>query len=1043
MKLAELSVKRPVGVIMLVLGVLVLGIISLRNLAVDLYPKIEVPVAVVTTTYQGASPQEVERLISEPVESAVGSIQGIDSIQSVSSPNSSMVIMQFDWGTNIDNALNDIRERIDQVVGMLPEDADRPSVLRIDPQQTPVMWIGLSGAAPEKLQDIVKDEIEPYFERVDGVASISTQGGKEREIRVEIDQAKLNSYGISAAQLVEALRTENQAASAGNLEKGSQELQVRIDGEFTKVEDIKKTPIQLNDGRTVQLEDVAEVKDTFKDLLTTSRVNHESALVLSVLKQSDANTVKVADGMYEAIDEMQKNLKEDGVSLSIIMDTSDFIRQSISSVVDNIISGAVLSTIILLFFLKSIRAMLVIGLTIPIGIISTFSLMYFTGETLNILSMGGLALGIGMMVDSAIVIMEHIFSMRQKGVPLQEAAIRGSSELAPAVIGATLTSVVVFAPIVFVEGLAAELFRPLALTVSFSQFASLVAALTLVPMLSARLLKNVKTIGAVTDTVEVEAEKTGRFKAFMKSVSKRYSRFLEWALGHRKTVLLTTFLLIVGSFGLVPFIGTTFIPPSDQGQITLDIVAREGVQLKEMESIVDEVDKKLKKYDDTIETSYVTVGGNNTGFGTAVSNEASYIIQLVEADKRNIDTISMIKNLEKEVTDIPGAEFKVGEMNSGFGSGAPVDIKISGSDLGVLKDLAQQVTWIIEDVKGTYNVDNTVAEGRPEIKIEVKRDLVSQYGLSYQQVMNEIKLGFDGQVATRYRTDGNEYDVRVLLPEDKRQTIRDLESMTIRSNTGIDVPLSAVAELKQVQGPAQINRDNQERQVSVTSDIRDRDLGSINNEIKAKIDQLAVPEGYRISTGGQGEDMAESFKDLALALLLSIFLVYLVMAVQFESFAYPFVIMFSLPTTVIGVLVGLFITQKPLSVPAFIGIIMLAGIVVNNGIILVEYINLLRQKGFERMEAIIDAGLSRIRPIFMTALATILGMVPLALGIGEGAEAQAPMAIVIIFGLTFSTLFTLVLVPVVYTFIDDFSNWTKRISFRRKTKQNNNLDLPQ
>jgi hydrophobic/amphiphilic exporter-1 (mainly G- bacteria), HAE1 family len=1029
--LAQLAVKRPVGVIMMIFGVLVLGIVSLKNLAVDLYPKIEVPVAVITTTYQGASPQEIERLVSEPIESVVGSIQGIDKIQSVSSPNSSLVIMQFDWGTNIDNALNDIRERIDQVAGMLPEDADRPSVLRIDPQQTPVMWIGLSGAAPEKLQDIAKDEIEPYFERVDGVASISTQGGKEREIRVEIDQARLNSYGLSAAQLVEALRSENQAASAGNLEKGSQELQVRIDGEFTEVEDIQKTPIQLKDGRTIELGDVAEVKDTFKDLLTTSRVNHEPALVLSVLKQSDANAVKVADGMYEAIDEMQKNLKKDGISLSIILDTSDFIRQSIDSVVDNIISGAVLSTIILLFFLKNIRAMLVIGLTIPIGIIATFSLMYFTGETLNILSMGGLALGIGMMVDSAIVIMEHIFSLRQKGVPLQEAAIQGGSELAPAVIASTLTSVVVFAPIVFVEGLAAELFRPLALTVSFSQFASLAAALTLVPMLSARLLKNVKTIGTVAEVTETE-EKTGRFKAFIKSLRSRYSRFLQWALNHRKTVLLTIFLLIIGSFGLVPFIGTSFIPPSDQGQISLDIVAREGVQLKEMESIVDEVDKKLKKYDDTIETSYVTVGGNNTGFGTSVSNEASYIIQLVEADKRNIDTTAMIKKLEKELKDIPGAEFKVGALDPGFGSGAPVDIKISGPNLDVLKDLAQQVTWIVEDVKGTYNIDNTVAEGRPEIKIKVKRDLVSQYGLSYQQVMNEIKLGFDGQVATRYRTDGNEYDVRVLLPEDKRRTIRDLESMTIRSNTGIDIPLSAVAELKQVQGPAEINRDNQQRQVSVTSDIRDRDLGSINNEIKAKIDQLAVPEGYRISTGGQGEDMAESFKDLSLALILSIFLVYLVMAVQFESFAYPFVIMFSLPTTIIGVLVGLFITQKPLSVPAFIGIIMLAGIVVNNGIILVEYINILRQKGFERMEAIIDAGLSRIRPILMTALSTILGMVPLALGIGEGAEAQAPMAVVIIFGLTFSTIFTLVLVPVVYTLIDDFGSKMKHFRFRRK-----------
>lgn len=1027
---------------MIVLGLIVLGIVSLKNLAIDLYPKIEVPVAVITTTYQGASPQEVEKLISEPIESVVGSIQGVDSIQSVSSPSSSLVVMQFDWGTNVDNALNDIRERIDQVAGMLPEDADRPSVLRIDPQQTPVMWIGFAGAAPEKLQKVVEDRIEPAFERVDGVASVGTQGGKQREIRVEIDQASLKSYGLSADQVVNALRAENQAASAGNLEKGTQDLQVRIDGEFTEIEDIKKTSIQLQDGRTISVDDIAEVNDTYKETLTLSQVDQKPALVLSILKQSDGNTVKVADEMYEAIEKMNKELEKDGLKLSIIMDTSTFIRQSISSVVNNMIMGAVLSTIVLLLFLRSIRATLVIGLTIPIAIISTFTLMYFTGETLNILSMGGLALGIGMMVDSAIVILEHIFDLRQKGVPLKEAAIRGGKELAPAVIASTLTSVVVFAPIVFVEGLAAELFRPLALTVSFSLLASLVAALTLVPMLSSKMLtRQVKTAAEQ----ELEEEKTGRLHIFIHKVIDKYRNFLKWALNHRKTVLVSTLLLIVGSFGLVPFIGTSFIPPSDQGQMSIDIVTREGARIEETQAIVDEVDKRLNKYKKIIDTNYVTIGGGNNGFGSPASNEASYIIQLVKPEERDMTTSAFIKKMEKEVQDIPGAEFKVGEMDPGLGSGSPVDIKISGPDLDVLKDLAQQVMWIVEDVKGTYNIDSTVAEGRPEIKIEVKRDILSQYGLSYQQVMNEIKLGFDGQVATRYREDGSEYDVRVLLPENRRQTIRDLENMVIRSNNGIDVPLSAVAELKQVQGPAEINRDNQQRQVSVTSDIRDRDLGSINKEIQEKVDQLSMPEGYTLSMGGQGEEMADSFQSLALALVLSIFLVYLVMAVQFDSFAYPFVVMFSLPTTVVGVLVGLAVTQKPLSVPAFIGLIMLAGIVVNNAIVLVEYINLQRQKGMERMAAIIDAGLSRMRPIFMTTLTTVLGMIPLALGIGEGAEAQSPMAVVIIFGLLFSTIFTLVLIPVVYTFIDDFGSKMKRFRFprRRKQKQIEDIEISQ
>ncbi|HZG73502.1 MAG TPA: efflux RND transporter permease subunit, partial [Chondromyces sp.] len=525
MKIVELSVKRPVGVIMIVIGLLVLGMISLKNLAIDLFPKMNVPVAVVTTTYQGASPQEIEKLVSEPLESAVGSIQGVDTIQSVSSPNSSLVVLQFDWGTDIESALNDIRERIDQVEGILPEDADSPSVMRLDPQQTPVLWVGLSGKSPEQLQNIAEDTVQPAFERVDGVASVSIQGGKQREIRVEINQALLNNYGLTADQIANALRVENQAVSAGVLRKGSQELQVRVDGEFTSIEDIEKTPIQLQDGRTITVGDVANINDTFKDALTLSEVNQKPALVLSILKQSDGNTVEVADGMYEEIDELNQELKKSDVELSVIMDTSTFIRQSISSVVDNMITGAVLSVIVLLLFLRSFRSTLVIGVSIPIAIISTFTLMYFTGETLNVLSMGGLALGIGMMVDNSIVILEHIYDLRQKGMPLKEAAIKGGKELASAIIASTMTTVVVFAPIVFVEGLAGELFRPLAMTVTFSLLLSLITALTIVPMLSSKLLtKQVK----MPEDIEVEEGKKGRLKRFAQAIVSRYKRFLEW-----------------------------------------------------------------------------------------------------------------------------------------------------------------------------------------------------------------------------------------------------------------------------------------------------------------------------------------------------------------------------------------------------------------------------------------------------------------------------------------------------------------------------------
>ncbi|WP_088104237.1 efflux RND transporter permease subunit [Halalkalibacter urbisdiaboli] len=1030
MKLVELSVKRPVGVIMFVIAALILGGMSLKNLAIDLFPKMDIPVAVVTTTYDGAAPQEVEQLVTRPVESALGSIEGVTMVESTSSPGASLVIMQFDWGREIDEAMNDIRERIDQVAGILPEDVGRPSILRIDPQQTPVMWVGISGAAPEKLQVLVEEEIEPAFERVPGVASVGIEGGKQREILIELDRAKLLTYGLTGSNVVQAISGENSNASAGNLTRGSQDLQLRIVGEYSSIADIEKTPIPLNTGGSVKVSDVATVNDTFKEQALLSQVNGENALVLSIMKQSDGNTVEVANGMHKAIDRLQKDLQRDGLELSVVLDTSQFIKQSISSVVNNMLMGAVLSVGILLLFLNSIRTTLVIGLTIPIAIISTFTLMYFTGETLNILSMGGLALGIGMMVDSAIVILENIFTKLQKGYPIRRAAIEGGRELAPAVFASTMTTVVVFVPIVFVEGLAAEIFSPLALTVAFSLFASLVAALTLIPMLSSKLLGNTK--------VSFDGEDNKGFNKLLNKVENRYSRLLQRALRLRKTTLAITGALIVASLALVPFIGTAFIPGSDQGQVTISVVGQTGSTLDETKDIVQKINGVMEPLAAAIDTSYVLIGGSNDGISGGSTNEANYTIQLVPPSERDITTEQFQKQLSDSIVDIPGAEITVQGVEAGFGTGSPIQLNISGSDLAVLEDLAQQVIWAVEEVDGTVNVESTVSEGRPELQIVVNRDLAESYGLSYQQVMSEVVLGFNGQLATRYRSDGSEYDVRVILPEEERKTIRNLETMVVRSARGVDVPISAIAELKQVQGPTEINRSNQQRQVRVTSDIDGRDLGSVTNDIQQRIDRMNLPEGYSVVMGGDAEEMAESFTQLTLALLLSIFLVYLVMAVQFESFLHPFTIMFSLPTTLIGILVGLFVMNEPLSIPAFIGVIMLAGIVVNNAIILVSYINILREQGIERYEAIVEAGRSRLRPILMTTLTTALAMVPLALGIGEGAEAQAPMGVVIIFGLSFSTVFTLVLIPVMYTMLDDFSNWLKKkrtSTFSRRKRQ--------
>ena len=1001
MKLVDVSVKRPVGVIMFVLVALVLGAISLKNLAIDLFPEMDIPVAVVVTSYEGAAPQEIEQLITRPIESSVGSIEGIRNVQSVSSPGSSLVMLQFDWGKKIDDSMNDIRESVDRISGMLPEDANSPSILKIDPQQMPVMWIALSGAPLEQLQVIADEEIQPAFERVAGVASAGIEGGRTREIQVLLDQGKLAAYGITGSQVAQAIGAENRAASAGNLTRGNQDLQLRIDGQFTSIHDIEETAIQLQDGRTVRVADVATVLDSYRNMTMKSQVNGEDSLVLSIMKQSDGNTVQVADGMYRAMDAAQARLGE-GIELHVILDTSIFIKESINSVVRNMVLGGILATLILLLFLRSIRTTLVIGISIPIAIISTFTLMYFTGETLNILSMGGLALGLGMMVDSAIVILENIFSKRQKGMSIIEAAREGASELAPAVFASTMTTVVVFLPIVFVEGIASMMFKPLAYTVAFALFASLVVSLTLIPMLSSKMLHKVK--------FDYEREDN---KGLLNKIKQMYGKVLAKALKFKKTTIAVTFALIVLSLSLIPFIGAEFIPGADQGQVQITAVNQTGSTLVETEEMVREIDAVIAQYSDVVQTSYVTIGGG-TGFGNSSTNQATYIIQLVERSDRSMTTDQFIAQIQAGTRDVIGAEITVSAQDAGFSAGSPIQINISGSDLDVLTDLSYQLMWMLEEVEGTVNIESTVEEGRPELTVIVDRQVASEYGLSYQQIMSEIMLGYTGQVATRYRTDGTEFDVRVMLPEDSRQTIRDLENMVIRSNRGVDVPLTAVAELRQTQGPSEINRSNQQRQVRVTSEIDGRDLGSVSREVQSRIGQMSLPDGYTVAVGGQAEDMAESFTQLALALALSIFLVYMVMAVQFESFVQPFIIMFSLPTTVVGVLFGLFITGHSLSITAFIGIIMLAGIVVNNAIVLVSYINILRDKGVEKYEAIMEAGLTRLRPILMTTLTTVLAMVPLALGLGEGAETQAPMAVVIIFGLLFSTIFTLVLVPVVY-----------------------------
>lgn len=1003
---------------MIVIAILALGVVSMRNLVIDLFPKIDLPIAVVATSYQDAAPQEIENLISRPIESSISSVEGIDTIQTQSQAGSSLVVMMFKNGVDLDQALLDVREKIDQVKGFLPEGAGDPSVLRFSPEQLPVMWVGLTGKDSAALTQIANDQVVPFFERQGGVASVTVEGGKEREIQLVLDQAKLLQYGVSTQAIIQSLNSTNQSASAGTVEKGNQSLQLRVTGEFTSIEDIKQTIIQTEKGATIHVEDVASVDDTFKESATATLVNGKPSIVLSVMKKTDGNTVDVARNIKDGMADIQNDLPEDA-NLNVIIDTSDFIEMSINSVVQNIIIGGIISIFILLLFLKSIRVTIVIGLSIPIAIISTFILMYFTGETLNVLTLGGLALGVGMMVDSSIVILEHIFTYRKQGYSLFDSATKGASELAPAVIASTTTTLVVFLPIVYVEGIASDLFTPLALAVSFSLIASLVVAVTLVPMLSSKLLSKVM-------------EESGRrywFDRLLGRVNEAYSSVLKWVLKHRKTTVAGTLLAIVASLALTPLIGAEFIPSSDQGQMEIRVEATPGSSLAYVEQIVDDINGELAAYENVIKTNYVSVGGGGFGAMGATSNRATYTMQLTPSADRDKTTTQIVQEIDEKLKNIPGAEITVSSMDSGMSMGDPVQIQLNGPEHEVLRELAGSIVDNISKVDGIYNPETAASDGTPQLTINIDKEKAAAYGLSEQQIIGQIQLQFTGQVATKYREKGREMDVTLLYPEDERSEISDLEDMKIQTPTGAVIPLEEVSDFKEMQGPVTLLRQNQQPQMNVTSDVVERDLGSVVNDVETTLDDMDFPEGYTYEIGGQAEDMAKSFSDLALALIFSIFLVYAVMAVQFENFLFPFIIMFSMPATVVGVMLGLFVTGLPLSIPAFIGIIMLAGIVVNNSIVLVDYINILRRKGMDRYEAILLAGPSRLRPILMTTLTTMLGMVPLALALGEGAESQQPLAVTIIFGLGVSSLFTLLLIPVVYTLFDDL---TKKITNRRK-----------
>ena len=1036
MNISKISVKRPVTITMLVLIVVLIGAISFTELPIDLFPEIEVPVAIVATSYSGTGPQEMENLITRQIEGAISTVANIDTVSSISSEGSSIVIALFNFGVDMDMAALEMREKVDMVKGFLPEASEEPMVMKIDPNAMPIVQISLSTEGDlEGLQSLAEDTFSQRLERIDGVASVDIYGGFSREVEIAVNQNELANYGLSSSQLAQLLSASNLSLPGGSVSRGDQDLSVRVTGEFESIEDIRNMPIPLSSGDVIRLGDIAAVDLVAEDINTISRTNGADSITMSIQKQSGRNTVQVSESIQREVERLQRDYPN--TKIDVVLDTADFIVQSINTVAQNAILGSLLAVLILYIFLKNLRTTLIIGVAIPISLVTSFILLFFNGITLNMMTLGGLALAVGMLVDSAIVVLENIFRFNSEGYSREEAAIQGASEVGMAITASTLTTIAVFVPIMFVEGIVGTIFRDFALTVTLSLAASLVVSLTLIPMLSSKIMK-------VSEREKGKKRKLqplyNAFDGVYDRVDGTYRKMLSRSLHKRKLTLFIALAIFVGSIASLFVVGMEFLPSTDEGMINMSIGLPLGSDIDKVDEITKKVEEELLDIPelDIISTS---IGGGNMMMGMGGGGDSSISMLLIPLSERDRSTAQVAEEIRRRVKEIPGAEISVSEASSTamIGSGNPINISIKGPELDELERISEDIKDLVESVNGTREVTTSLSDSMPEIQVLVNKEFAATYGLTAAQVATSVRNNAAGNIVTRLKQGGEEIDVVIRSVGGVTESMGSFQYMEISTPTGTNIPLSQIADVTVEKGPTAINRENQERVVSVSSQIVDRDLNSIVTDVEARLQGYTMPDGYSYSIGGENEEMIDAFQQLGLALALAIVLIYMVMAAQFESLIYPFIIMFTIPLAFSGGALGLFLTGRSLGVTALIGVIILSGIVVNNGIVLIDYINTLRKQGMERREAIETAGPIRLRPILMTSLTTILGLIPITLGIGEGAELMAPMGSVVIGGLILSTVLTLVVVPVMYTILDDMSQKTKA-KIRRKEESEEVMD---
>ncbi len=1006
---------------MMAMILVVLGAISFTRLGLDFFPDLEFPTVSVITSYSGASSEDIENVLTRPLEQIVSSVNRVKKVTSQTSEGVSVISIEFEWGTNLDFAAQDVRDQIGLSEQYLPEEAADPLVMKFSFSQFPIIFYGITSDMPAmRLKTIIEDEVAPRLERLDGVAAARVFSMDEREILVDVDKASLESRGLTLDQVMMALRAENLNLPAGNIIERHSDILVRTMGEFAGLDDIRRTVVGMTaTGEPVYVADIAEVKDTLKEMRYVARIQRQNGVYLIVSKRSGANSQIAGTAVKREIEALKGTIPGDPV-FHVAMDQSDMIEQVTSNTVRNAWVGGLLAIGLIFLFLRNWRPTLVISLAVPLSIITTFIALYAAGYTLNLLTLGGLALGIGMLVDNAIVVIENVYRHLEEGEGADEASIAGATEVGMAITASTLTTIAVFFPMIFASGITGKMTQALGLSIAFSLIASLFVALTVVPLSTSLVFRSKKSLKSIAKAPE--ERQFARAKAI-------YRKWLDKALHHRRWVVGGTLLAFVGALAIVPFLGTEFMPAQDRDMLLLKVRMPVGTAIAETDRVVTMVESIMSSMPEiTMISAQVgsqveqDAGDAASGFSNAGTHEGLLWVGLVKREERRESDLQILERIRRRLPNLRGVRFEAIDMSQMLMGGAstPVEIKLFGKDLPMLRGQADQIVRMISDIEGIRDVTHTLASGKPEVQINIDRERAYRLGLSVYQVANTVQTATLGKVATRYREGSDEVDVRLRFKEKYRDSLDEVRSIPLRTAAGQMIYLEQVADITAGEGPIMINRENQARRVSVTANIVGRDLGSVVRDVKSRLAgfEKGLPPGYFLEYGGAYEQMQEAFLILAAAFALAVLLVYMIMASQFEHFVHPFIIMFTVPLGIIGVIIGLFVTGRTLSLAALIGVIMLAGIAVNNGIVMIDYINQLIKRGVDRREAVLQGATTRLRAVLMTALTTILGTLPMAFSRSSGSEFRSPMGVSIAFGLAATTFLTLFVIPVVYSIVN-------------------------